>query len=197
VSALPLPPEEQARADFYALLARLWYAPPDRGLLELIASSRDLEAMATGSALTSAWRSLKAASADAEAEAIREEYEQLFIGTGKAAVTPYASAYLDTSGGRNPLVEVRDFMMASGFTRRANAFEPEDHIAALCDMMRQLIAQQRGIDAERELFCNLIGPATAALCDAISEAPGARFYRHVAALGRAFFDIEHAAFELG
>ena len=35
----PLPPEEAARANFYALLARLLNAPPDRALLAAIARS--------------------------------------------------------------------------------------------------------------------------------------------------------------
>ena len=39
-----LPPEEVARANFYGLLARLFYAPPDAALLEALAGAGDLEA---------------------------------------------------------------------------------------------------------------------------------------------------------
>ena len=35
-----LPPEDEARADFYALLGRLFADPPDAGLLAAIAKPR-------------------------------------------------------------------------------------------------------------------------------------------------------------
>ena len=59
VAAVPLkrmlPPEEAARADFYALLAALFVAPPDAGLLARLAGAQPIE---SEGALARAWGSL-------------------------------------------------------------------------------------------------------------------------------------------
>ena len=44
MSVAALEPEEQARANFYALLARLLSAPPDRELLRALSAAAGLEA---------------------------------------------------------------------------------------------------------------------------------------------------------
>jgi TorA maturation chaperone TorD len=81
-----IPPEEAARANFYALLARLFYAPPDAALLKAISADR-LEGDLAGP-----WEELASAAASADPDAVREEYETAFIGTGKAPVTLYTAA---------------------------------------------------------------------------------------------------------
>ena len=66
VFAPTLDPEDQARADFYALLARLYAAEPDAALLASIAAADELavdEGNVEGEALAEAWRTLIAASA--------------------------------------------------------------------------------------------------------------------------------------
>src|SRR5262249_51837136 len=100
----PEVPEEQARAGYYALLARLYYAGPDAGLLATIAGAEDISADAEQSELATAWNGLAAAAKAMDAEAARLEYEQLFVGTGKAEVTPYASYYLTETGREKILV---------------------------------------------------------------------------------------------
>lgn len=192
----PLPPEDQARADFYALLARLFYAPPDQELLNDLAAAGEIEAVATDSSLAQDWQQLKRAAANADAEAVREEYESAFIGTGRAEITLYAGAYLAQPSGDNPLVGIRDFMAQHGFVRRNSVTEPEDHVAALCELMRQLIVQRRGMDAEQSLFTTYVWQAANPLCDAIAASSGTRFYKFVAALARTFFAVEHSAFDL-
>src|SRR5262245_63622636 len=87
-------PEEQARAGYYALLARLYYAGPDAELLAAIGGAEDAVATGEQSALTSTWSALAAAAKAMDAEAAQDEYERLFVGTGKAEVTPYATFYL-------------------------------------------------------------------------------------------------------
>ena len=196
MTAQPLAPEDQARADFYALLARLFYGPPDRALLDRLAAAPDIDAAAPDSSLAHDWQALKRAAADADEEAVREEYESVFVGTGKAEVTLYAGAYLATRAGDNPLVGIRDFMMQHGFVRRNSVAEPEDHVAALCEILRQLILQQRGIEAEHSLFTTYVWPAVRPLCDAIEASGRTRFYKVVAAVARAFFAIEHSAFDM-
>ena len=58
-------PEDQARADFYALLARLYQNAPDAALLEAIASAEifnDEAATGDGAELARTWRALECGS---------------------------------------------------------------------------------------------------------------------------------------
>src|SRR6185503_8302542 len=82
-----VPAEEAARADFYALLARLFHDAPDAALLAALAHAPELEA---GSPLAGEWRDLTWASRAMDADAARTEYDALFVGVGKAEVSIYA-----------------------------------------------------------------------------------------------------------
>ena len=190
-----LPPEEEARANFYGLLARLFYAPPDAPLLQAIAGAGSIDAEDGG--IAAAWQALAAASASADPEAVREEYEGSFIGTGKAPVTLYTTAYAMRYSNEVPLAELRGELARLGLARRSDAFEPEDHIAGLCDAMRYLIAEQKRDLAEQcRFFKRWLAPAVDPLCNAIDTHPRAVFYRHVANFARSFFYLELSSFEM-
>lgn len=190
-----LAPEDQARANFYALLARLFYAPPDEPLLRTLESAGEISAAGTQTRLAAAWQELKTAASTVDAEAAREEYESVFIGTGKAEVTLYTAAYTTRNPSHNPLVEIRDFLAAQGLARKDSVHEPEDHIAALCDVMRHLVTNGDAA-AQRDLFLRFIQPSAPSLCDAITECPHVSFYRTVARFAACFFEIEHAALDM-
>ena len=84
-AAGPLEPEDQARADFYALLARLYAAAPDAPLLAAIAAAGPLGGDAGAEdveGIAAAWDSLRVASAQADPAAVAVEYQALFIGVG-------------------------------------------------------------------------------------------------------------------
>ncbi|HEX6266434.1 MAG TPA: molecular chaperone TorD family protein [Burkholderiales bacterium] len=190
-----LPPEEVARANFYGLLARLFYAAPDAALLEALAGAQDIDA--EDGAIGEAWQALARAAAAADPDAVREEYESAFIGTGKAPVTLYAAAYTVRYSNEAPLVALRAELAALGLARRDGAHEPEDHIAALCDTMRHLVAEQkRDLHEQARFFRRWIGPAAEPLCDAISRHPGCEFYRDVGRFAKCFFQLEQSAFEM-
>ncbi len=190
-----LPPEEQARANFYALLARLFYAPPDAALLHGLAGSGELAAEEPG--LASAWQELVAAAGRADPEAVREEYEAAFISTGKAPVTLYSSAYLVRYSNEMPLVALRQELAALGLARREGIHEPEDHIAGLLDVMRHLVVQHAGsLDAQRSFFERWIRPTAERLCDAIEQSDKTVFYRSVARVLRELCRVEHMSFEM-
>jgi TorA maturation chaperone TorD len=192
---LSLPPEEVARANFYGLLARLFYAPPDAQLLETLAAAKEIEAEDGG--IDAAWQGLCRAAGEADAEAVREEYDGAFVGTGKSPVTLYTTAYSIRYASEAPLAELRGDLAALGLARREDAGEPEDHIAALCDTMRHLIAVQKREPAEQSVFFKRwIGPAAGPLCDATEADPSTSFYKAVARFAKAFFDIEQSAFEM-
>ena len=188
-------PEEEARANLYGLLARLFCAPADAALLGALASAGPIEADEGG--LAAAWRALGRAAAQADAERVREEYEAQFVGTGKAPISLYASAYLIRYSSEMPLAELRGQLAAMGLARRNNVNEPEDHIAALCEVMRHLIAhQKKDLHAQRPFFERWIRPTAEPLCNAIEKTQGANFYRAVARLARSFFSVEQSAFEM-
>jgi len=190
-----LPPEEMARANFYGLLARLFYAPPDEDLLRTLAAAAEPEAEEGG--LSEAWSELAAAAADADPEQVREEYEAAFIGVGKAPVTLYASAYSVRYTNETPLAELRGVLGSLGLGRRTEATEPEDHVAALLDVMRHLIAEQkRDLAEQKRFFERWIWPIVRPLCSAIDKAEGVAFYKCVARLLLEVCTLEHRAFEM-
>jgi len=183
-------PEEQARANLYGLLARLFYAPPDAALLKAVAGET-LEGD-----LAASWQNLAGAAAAADPEAVREEYETAFIGTGKAPVTLYTTAYSIRHPSEAPLAELRGELARLGLARRAGAYEPEDHIAALCDTMRHLVAKQKDLDIQRGFFSRWLFLPIEPLCVAIERSDKTSFYKHVARFTRQFCTLEHMAFEM-
>ena len=190
-----MPPEEEARANFYGLLARLFYAPPDEALLKALAGADELDA--EDETLAARWRELVAAAAVTEAEAVREEYDAVFVGTGKAPVTLYSGAYSLRYTNETPLAALRADLAALGLARRESAGEPEDHIAGLCDTMRHVIAeQQRPLEEQRRFYERWIKPNYEPLCAAIEASERTSFYKVVGRMAKAFFSLEQAAFEM-
>ena len=183
--------EEAARANFYGLLARLFYGSPDAALLQAIGLEK-LEGE-----LAQPWEELKRAAAAADPETVREEYETAFIGTGKAPVTLYTTAYVIRQSHEVPLAELRGELARLGLARRADAREPEDHIAALCDTMRHLVAQQEtDLEGQRRFFNRWIDPPLGPLCSAIERSDKTAFYKPVARFAKAFLTVEQVAFEM-
>jgi TorA maturation chaperone TorD len=194
-----LAPEEQARAGLYALLGRLWYAAPDRALLEAIAAAPPLAAEGTYGTLAEAWRQLQTAAARADPDALGDEYDAAFVGTGKAEVTLYVSHYLVETARERVLVALRDELAERGLTRVGATHEPEDHFAALCEIMRHLVAEGSGDAAmqhQKNFFTRYMNRAYNPLTDQVTTSTRTSFYKHVARLTRAFCDVEAASFEM-
>ena len=191
-----LPPEDAARANLYGIIARLFYAPPDEQLIaELQLSVGD--AASDPSPLAVAWRAMIDASSTAFPAALRDEHTLLFVGTGKAQVTPYLSHYLARHSSDSPLVGLRQLLDSWGIARRENVPEYEDHIAGVCETMRFAIAvQQRSPDEQKLLFDRFLYHGASAFCGAVNASKDARFYRLVANFAQAFFDIEKTAYEM-
>lgn len=189
----PVPPEDEARANFYALLSRLFYAPADAPLLEALAVADELEG--EDATLADRWQQLCSAAAKADADAVREEYETAFVGVGKAPVTLYTGAYSVRYTNEVPLARLRGELAAFGLARRSEVGEPEDHIAALCDVMRHLV-RERSLAEQKSFFQAWISPIAEPLCGAIEKSEHTDFYRRVAELAKAFFALEQSAFEM-
>ena len=188
-----LQPEDAARAGIYGLVARLFYAAPDEGVLGGLLHSSAFEGSEQPIAL--AWRELVAAGRSVFPVVLENEHTELFVGTGKAEVTPYLTHYTIKYATDNPLVELRQQLAAWGLSRRENVNEPEDHIAGVCETLRPAIAVQHRTDEEQKAFFErFLYRGGVAFCDAVSASPKAVFYRRVAGLTRAFFEIEREAF---
>src|SRR5262245_11631751 len=117
-------PEEAARANFYGLIARLFYSAPDAQLIAELRQARPIEGEG---ALAAAWREMVDACAGAFPVVLEQEHTDLFVGTGKAEVTPYLSHYVMKYSNDNPLVELRQQLSAWHIGRREDVSEYEDH----------------------------------------------------------------------
>ena len=190
----PLVQEDEARAGYYALLARLFYAGPDAQLLETIAGSDEM--VADGGPLAGAWNTLAAAARAMDPEAARLEYDEVFVGTGKAEVTPYASFYLAETGRVKILVRLRQDLVSLGLGKAGAAQEPEDHVAALFEVMRHLISQgsdDAALQKQRDFFSRYLERSFEPLCNAISNSDKANFYKRVGGFAKAFLMVETEA----
>jgi len=186
--------EDRARANFYGLISRLFYAPADPNLLAEICGSG--AAGEGGGGLYGAWRGLQEACQSAYPAVVRQEYDNLFVGVGRAAVTPYLSGYAESSSPDRYLVRLREQLTAWGLGRREGVFEVEDHISGVSDVMRWLIQEQRPLEQQREFFEVFVYRGAIPFCAAVHKTPLASFYKPVAAFAAAFFELEKKAFEM-
>lgn len=190
-------PEDLARANLYGLVSRLFYGPPDPNLLAEICRAGQGEGgdQAAGG-LVPAWRELQEACRGAYPPVVKQEYDTLFVGTGKAEVTPYLSAYAEAAAPDRYLVRLRQQLAAWGLARREMTFEVEDHISGISDAMRWLIEAGRPLGEQQQFFQSFAYPGAVPFCAAVQKAASSRFYRPVAAFALTFLEVEKAAFEM-
>jgi TorA maturation chaperone TorD len=202
--SLPLSDEDQARADFYALIARLLLAPPDDALLAAVAAADPIAADGAdeeGRALEDGWLALTQAAGVVDAAAVSEEFAALFISTGTPLLNPYGSFYLTGHLNDFPLAELRQDLGRLRIARARGVGEFEDHLGALCETMRVLITGAPGIARQplleqKRLFVTHIQPWYPACVADIAGAEPANFYRVVAAFAGAFLAVEAHAFKV-
>jgi TorA maturation chaperone TorD len=207
----PIAHEDQARATCYALISRLFYAPPDAELLSELGTADvpqtqdgpesgwqlvEIDKPAIGGSYPKAYATFQAACRNADLASVREEYEAIFGGAGKALITPYTSGYAEPGAPDRHLVALREHLVAWGLARRDAVFEVEDHASAVCDVMRWLIEHDRPLAVQRTFFEEFVYTGLGTFCNAISVSPGTSFYRSVAELARAFLAVECAAFDM-
>lgn len=201
-----LAPEDRARADFYALLSRLFAKAPDAGLLAAIAAAAALpppafaEPGAAAAGLAPAWDALRAASAAADPAAVADEYFALFVGVGRSEVSPYGTHYLNPQSGR-PLAELRATLATLGLARRPASSEFEDHLAVVLETMRVLVEGQgkrppAAVDAQRAFFERHVAAWAFACCNAIKASAIANYYGRVAEFASCFLALERDSFAM-
>lgn len=191
--------EELARGEVYGLLASLYLAVPDTGLYAQLRVAVT-EAPAAGGFLEASWSPLVAASRRLTLEQVSDEHVALFGGVGKPEIPLNSSWFIAGALNEKPLVALRDDLAALGLERPAGVLETEDHIAALCEVMRYLIAGDdlavSNLASQQRFFNAHLRGWSDDLCEAIIRHPRADFYRALAGFTRDFLAVEVQGFDL-
>lgn len=196
--AAPLAAEDQARAEHYAILSRLFARAPDPAWLTGLPALAAHWSSAPG-ALGLAWQQLATAAREHDAESIDDEYTRLFLTIGRPAVMLYGSYYQAGFLMEEPLVELRRDLAELGISRRQGIGESEDHFAALAEVMRHLIlggSDPANLARQKAFFIRHLAPWVDELAQALESAEAPGFYARTAPLLRAFFAVERLAFDL-
>ena len=193
-----LAPEDEGRLQLYAVLARLFAAGPDDGLLRALAQSAG--SVEGEGELAHAWNDLAAAAVNTSALEATLEFDATFIGVGKAPVSTYLSHYLPVSRKEAVLVELRDTLRELGLARTAASAEPEDNLTSVLEVMRHLVAagsDPQALQRQREFFSRYLAPAYRGFCSAANDIDLSAYYRAAVRLLEAFMDSDLAQFEMG
>ena len=179
------------RVEIYGLLAHLFRKAPDQSVLDWL-SALDVEANQNASSsntMAAAWPVVKLAAQTSTVLAVEEEYQDLFIGIGRGEIVPFGSWYLTGSLMEMPLAHLRRDLMQLGFAREESVKEPEDHIAALLEVMAMLV--EGGDKHLQQVFFNRhIATWFERLCTDLKAANSAVFYSAVAELALQFLLVE-------
>lgn len=185
--ALPTLKEADAlRADIYRLLATLLRQAPD---IELVDWLSELTIDQDGSRLAECWKALSEASKAADIAQLKRAHFGILVGVIQGEVVPYASWYRNGELMEAALVALRQDLRALGFERSEHTRDPEDHLAALCEVMAMLIDVE---NAEQAYFFNQhLAPWAVDCFDDLGKVDTA-FYAALGHLGSAFMGSEQA-----
>lgn len=183
-----------SRAENYDVLALLLARAPSAEVLELLARI-DVD---LSTALGRAWGKLAQAASTATPEALTREHFVLFTGVGRGELLPFASFYITGFLHERPLAELRSDLARLGIARQDGDHDPEDRISLILSVMASFARGDisgQGLE-QAEFYARHLAPWAALFFDDLDQAPAAQFYRHVAAVGRAFIQTENQAFAL-
>lgn len=187
--------EDALRAQMYRFLAQLLAAPPDAALLKTISELKGDETGLGKAMLSFGKLAVKTDLAQAD-----REFHDLFIGVGRGELLPYGSYYLTGFLHEKPLAKLRNDMARLGIARGGAHKEPEDHIAALMDMMAGLITGEFGDPApladQKTFFESHISKWASHFFADLEGAKTSVLYAALGSIGRSFMEIEATAFSM-
>ena len=196
----PISEEDIARADWYGLVAKLFSAPLDEASLRQLAglakhqpAKEDTDLL--GQALLSLGQAAFTMQGASGATQLKEEFDTVFVGTGKAEVFLNASYYQSGFLHEKPLVDLRSMLNRLGYARKEEVADTEDHLSLLCGTMRRLILDRAPIDEQKQLFTEFMADWFETACNAIEANGYTDFYKHAARLWKAFFEVERQSFD--
>lgn len=191
--AVPVDALDQLRADTYRFLAALLAAPPGPELLgSLQTGLKEEQSEANDGPLAAAWQMLRLAARETDVARLDDEYHDLFIGLGRGELVPYGSWYLTGFLMDRPLAYLRQDLRYLGIVRQEGVSEPEDHVAALCEAMVEIIQAEADIAPQwqRKFFSDHLAPWINLFFQDLQKAKCACFYANVGRLGEAFMNLE-------
>lgn len=180
--------EQQYRAAAYSLMAALLRNPPDFQVLEQVAGFAEVKP--EGDELALSMSTLGLSASTSTPASVDDEFHALFIGLGRGELVPYGTWYQTGFLMERPLGVLRDDLKALGFERDSNVREPEDHAAALCEVMAMLIADGAGQPQQAKFFDAHIGSWFERFFSDLAQAKSATFYKSVGRFGMAFTALE-------
>lgn len=200
VTSVPFPmaseidQEQIYRSGAYSLIARLLRSPPDQQVMQQVAGFAQLESKRDE--MVVAMSMLGLAATTSAPDSVDDEFHALFIGIGRGELVPYASWYLTGYLMEKPLGRLRDDLSALGFQRQDGVKEPEDHVAALCEVMAVLIEEGSPIATQSHFFERHMADWLDKFFTDLSESRSAIFYKAVGRFGAAFTALEKRYFSM-
>ena len=180
--------EQHYRSSVYKVLAGLLRTAPDKDALEQVSTFASIET--DGDELALAMSMLGLSAKASNASAVDDEFHALFIGLGRGELMPYASWYLTGFLMEKPLSALRDELAILGFERSQDVHEPEDHVAALCEVMAMMIDEDFTVHQQEKFFTTHMSDWFGHFFTDLSQAESAVFYRSVGRFGQAFSAFE-------
>ncbi|MBO6562183.1 MAG: molecular chaperone TorD family protein [Nisaea sp.] len=187
--------EDAVRAHWYGLLAHFLARPPAVESLEI--------ARSLGGDDTPLGKSVAAFAAAARAATVEladDEFHKLFYGVGRGELVPHGSYYLTGFLNEKPLADLRDDLAKLGVARADEVKEPEDHIAALCDVMAGMIRGDFGpachLERQAEFFDKHIASWAEKFFEDLEGAKASVLYMPLGSIGRQFIQIEGESFRM-
>ena len=181
------------RAQTYALLARLLSAAPDKALIDSLIA---IEVTEPESPMGKQWINLISAAKQLDIVEVEEEFQSLFIGVTHGELMPYGSYYQTGFLMEEPLAVLRTDLSLLGLERQEKTAEPEDHIAAQCDVMRLiLMAEGTPVVASESFFNKHLKPWGVRFFTDLTKANHAQFYQTIGLFGEQFMQLEMSLYD--
>ncbi|MGB0683670.1 MAG: TorD/DmsD family molecular chaperone [Magnetovibrionaceae bacterium] len=195
-SAVSVSEEDQMRAAYYGMFARVLAAPAKQDTLKLLSDLSGDESE-VGEALSA----IAEVAQQTDEEAAEDAYNLLFVGQGAGGtLMPYASFYRTGFLYEWPLARIREDMAEIGIGHAGKNGEPEDHMAFLCEMMHGLITgtygEPLGLERQQAFFDAHIGPWGEMFFNDLAKADGAGYLAPVGRLGALFLGLERDGFQM-
>lgn len=190
-----IPHEDILRANIYAFLARALARAPDSAFMDEASSLTGDD-----SPIGQGFAALVKVAGRLDLDTVEREYHDLFIGVGRGELLPYASYYLTGFLNEKPLAKLRNTMSDLGIERDPDIVEPEDHVAAIFDMMAGLIGGAFGEPADltiqKSFFDTHVQSWATYFFRDLESADTSVFYAPVGTIGKAFLEIEAMGFTM-
>ncbi len=184
--------EQHLRSTYYFLLSQLLCSPPTKELISNVALLGDPETEANSPFSTALNKLSSVASRLDDFERLDDEFHDLFVGLGRGELLPYASWYITGMLMDKPLSLIRQDLKALGIERIQGNREPEDHVAALFDIMGILITSgdEYQFKAQQTFYDRHLRPWVRRFFKDLLNARKANFYQEVGKFGVEFINFE-------